>query len=238
MSKKNKVKNSYIRNIGLLLIFTIASSTILLCSCGCNESCCCKLHLSLTIENIIIGLFSSSLLLLLMEIFQLVSDKHLYGYLEGKYIRTIITNVITNSDIVTTEKREEDLNDFQKKKFIDRNLIPIPGSRYVEILDYRNIGKDWKIDLKYFHHGIYEGTAEYHKYWENDGNKTIVKFTLTLNQFNLTTGSGSYKYVEKDDYGIYTFQVNENDKDEILVTYKNAIPSGLSEGYEKWKRTK
>lgn len=189
-------------------------------------------------ENIFIGLFSSTTLLLLLEIFNYFSDKELYSYLEGLYFRTIITDVIANSDIVKSEKRTEELSVDQKQQFIERGLWPIPGSRYVEIFPYREIGKDWKINLKYLHHGIYQGTAEYHKYWESNNEKTLVKFTLTLNQSNLTTGSGNYKYLERDDYGVYQFQLNEDDKDEILVSYKNTIPSGLAEGYEKWRRVK
>jgi hypothetical protein len=128
------------------------------------------------------------------------------------------------------------LNDEQVKKFKERNLIPIPGSRYVEILGYRDIGKNWEIELKYLYHGIYKGKAQYHKYWGNYGDSTIVNFTLILNIPNLTTGSGNYKYLEIEDYGIYEFQVNESNKTEILIEYKNTIPSGLSEGYEKWQR--
>ena len=215
----------------------LISSLSLFLTCDCNESCCCNIHLSSTFKNIIIGLISSAFLLLLNEFFQYRSDRKLFGHLEGEYSRTIITDVIANSDIVKTEKREEDLTDDQRQAFLKRNLQPIKGSRYVEILGYRDIGKDWKIKLRYLHHGIYEGTAEYHKYWGTYGEKTEVKFNLTLNQSNLTTGAGNYKYVEKDDYGIYSFQINEDDKSEILVTYKNTIPSGLAEGYEKWKRT-
>lgn len=230
------MKNPFIKNIALMLTVILISSLVLLLSCDCNESCCCNFHLSSTWKNIIIGLISSALLLLLSEIFRLRSDRKL-GYLAGEYSRTIITDVIANSDIVTTEKREEDLNDDQRKLFSERNLIPIKGSRYVEVGGYQAIGKDWRIKLKYLYNGIYDGTAEYHKYWGTYGDKTVVKFTLTLNQSNLTTGGGNYKYIEKDDYGIYSFQVNEDDKTEILVTYKNTIPSGLAEGYEKWKRT-
>lgn len=230
------MKNPYTRNILLQIGLTVITIIVLLLNCRCNEICCSNLHLSSTWENIIIGLLSSLILLLLIEIFQMFSDKLLYGYLEGKYSRTIITDVIANSDIVNGEKRTEDLNDEQVKEFKARNLNPIPGSRYVEILGYRDIGKDWVIELKYLYHGIYKGTAQYHKYWGNYGDPAIVNFTLILNIPNSTTGSGNYKYMEIEDYGTYEFQVNENNKTEILVEYKNTIPSGLSEGYEKWQR--
>ena len=229
------MKNPFHRNIIWLTALCIISISFLLFSCE-NNSCNSGLHLSPKVENIIIGVFSSSLLLLLVEIIQWFSDKKIYGYLKGEYLRTIITDVIANNDIVTNKKREEELNEEERKRFEERGLRPIPGSRYVEILPYREIGKDWRIKLKYLHNGIYDGTADYHKYWLGNGELTKVKFTLTLNKSNVTTGSGNYKYVDRDDFGIYSFQINENQKDEILVTYKNTIPSGLAEGYEKWKR--
>lgn len=227
------MRNPYKRNI-LLQLTLIGISTL-----GLNYSFKYLIkddHLYSIIENIIIGLFSSAVLLFLIEILQMISDKRRYGYLEGIYKRTIITDVIANSDIVKGEKRTEELSDEQKKRFEAIGLIPIPGSRYVEVKRYHEIGKNWQINLKYLYHGIYEGIAEYHKYWENNGNSTMVKFTMTLNPSNLTAGNGNYKYIERDDYGEYKFQVNENDDTEILVEYKNVIPNGLSEGYEKWKR--
>lgn len=119
-----------------------------------------------------------------------VSDRITYGYLEGKYVRTIITDVIENSDIVTNKKRTEELNENEISQFKAIGLIPIPGSRYAEIFPYRELGKDWKISLTYLHHGTYEGVADYHRYWEApQGGVTKVKFTLTVNKSNITTGS-------------------------------------------------
>lgn len=234
---KTLLRNPFIRNIILQFLLVIISIFTLAKKCSCNESCCCNFHLSSTMENIVIGLLSASILLLLFEIFQMLFDKVLYGYLEGKYNRTIITDSIANSDIVKGEKRTEDLTADQKRQFAERKLQPIPDSRYVEVLGYRDIGKDWIIELKYLYHGIYEGTAEYHKYWETPyGQPTKVKFKLTLSIPNVSIGTGNYKYLEREDYGIYDFQVNASDSTEILVLYKNSIPSGLSEGYEKWHR--
>jgi hypothetical protein len=234
------MKNPYKRNIALLTIIIILSSIVLSIVCPCNESCCSNIHLSETILNIIIGLISSSILLLIVEYFQFLQDRKL-GYLQGIYSRTIIANLIENTPFIDNEKREEELTDVQRSKFKEKNLSPLPGSRYVEIDDYKSLGKDLIIKIKYLHHGIYEGTAEYFKYWEPTqpfGQKTIVKFTLTLNISNLSTGEGSYKYVEYDDYGIYSIQINDEDKSEILVIFKNTIPNGLSAGFEKWKRIK
>jgi hypothetical protein len=231
------VKNPFKRNILLLAFLIIIWTFALTIKCNCNESCCSSFHFSTTIENILIGLLSSSILLLLMELFQMLSDKWLYGYLEGQYERTIITQVLGNNDIAKGGTRTENLSDSQKKEFHEiGGLRPIPGSRYAEIISYSEIGKNWRIKLRYNYHGIYLGTAEYHNYNGQYGDSTIVKFNLALNLSNPTTGSGNYKYREIDDYGTYSFQVNADDKTEILVEYKNTIPSGLAEGYEKWKR--
>jgi hypothetical protein len=232
------MRNPFKRNITLLISIIILCCLILSVGCSCNESCCSNIHLSGTVSNLLVGLISSTILLLLVELFQFLQDRK-YGYLKGIYSRTVIAHLIENTDFVTCEKREEELTEEQKQKFEERNLSPIKGSRYVEINDYKSLGKDLIIELKYLYHGIYEGKAEYFKYWEQPfDQKTLVKFTLTLNISNLSTGAGSYKYVEYDDYGIYSFQINDNDKSEILVTFKNTIPNGLSEGYEKWKRLK
>lgn len=231
------MKNPYYINFAWLSAIAMMSGLLLFFSYNSNISCNC-VHLSTIWEKIIIGLFYSSILLLLNELVQFISDQVNYGYLKGEYVRTIIADVIEKSDIVKNKKRAEELDEEEIKQFEKRGLRPIPGSRYVEIFPYKEIGKDWRIKLKYLHHGTYEGIADYHRYWQGTGEVTKVKFTLTLNKSNLTTGSGNYKYIEQDDYGIYSFQVNANDKDEILVIYKNTIPSGLAEGYEKWKRIK
>ena len=230
------MRNPYYTNFVWLSVLVIITSLILFFPYGlCN---CCEQLPTISV-NILIGLFSSSILLLLNEFIQFISDKIKYGYLKGKYSRTIIAEDIETSDIVKNKnkKRAEDFKEEEEMKELkEKRRSPIPHSRYLELLGYREIGKDWRIKLKYLHHGIYEGIADYNKYWGNYGDVAKVKFTLTLNKSNTTTGSGNYKYIEQDDYGIYSFQVNANDKDEILVTYKNTIPSGLAEGYEKWRR--
>lgn len=223
------MKNPYKINIAWLSSIVILTLLLLLSSCDSNIFPCC-LHLSPIAEKIIIGFLYSSILLLLAELIQFISDQKNYGYLKGDYSRTIITDVLPNN------KREENLNQSEKDELTKNFKKALPGSRFVELLYYKKIGQNWRIKLKYLHHGIYEGIAEYHKYWEGNSECTKVKFTFTLNKGNLTTGSGNYKYIERDDYGTYIFQVNENDKNEILVSFKNTIPSGLAEGYEKWKR--
>lgn len=233
------MKNPFLRNIFWLSLVLIITGVLILFSCEC-KCCNCITHFSSNTLNVIIGLFSSALLLLLLETISYYTDKSIYDFLEGEYKRTIITDVIENSHLSKGVIREENLTDDQRKEFEKIGQRPIKGSKYVELIGYREIGKDWRIKLTYLHHGIYEGVAEYNNSWDKDkyGQSTEVKFTLTLNPSNITTGAGNYKYVECEDYGLYSFQVNESDKNEIVVTYQNTIPSGLAAGYEKWKRVK
>ena len=228
--------NPFYRNFIWLGILTVFTGSILFLSCTC-EYCSCCAHISSLTQNIIIGIFSSSVLLLLNELINYLSDKNKYGFLEGTYERTIITDVLELQPKIN-KKRTDELDENEIKMLVNKGLRPIPDSKYVELIGYREIGKNWRIQLNYLHNGAYEGTADYHAYWADYGTKTSVKFTLTLNPSNITTGAGNYKYVEREDYGIYSFQVNEADRNEILVTYHNTIPSGLSQGFEKWKRLK
>lgn len=229
------MNNPFYRNFIWLGILTIFSGSILFLSCIC-EYCDCYAHISSLTQNIIIGFFSSSLLLLLNELVNFISDKNKYGFLEGTYERKIITDVLELQPNIT-KKRTDELTEDEIKSLRKNGCEPIPNSKYVELFDYINIGKDWRIHLKYLYGGTYEGTADYHAYWKKEyGSKAIVKFTLTLNPSNITTGAGNYKYLEQEDFGIYSFQINEEDKNEILITYKNTIPSGLAQGYEKWRR--
>ena len=99
------------------------------------------------------------------------------------------------------------------------------------------------IKLKYLFHGIYSGTVEYYDHKKNNSKeshieKNTAKFTFNLNLGNKMIGTGSYKYIQTDDYGKYEFQVDEDDNNRIVVSYENTIPSGLANGYEIWEKTK
>lgn len=227
-------KNPFFRNITWLAALSFLS---LICVIIKYYFCENPSDLIDILNNLILSIFSSSVLLLLNETIQYFFDQKLYGFLNGQYERTIITNVIENNLVLKNKNREEEITTSEeRKKLQSHGLRAIEGSRYLELEDYKKLGKDWKIELKYLHNGIYEGEGEYNKYWKNSGESTKVKFTLTLDKNNILIGNGSYKYLEVDDYGIYHFQVNADDKSEILVTYKNTIPNGLAEGYEKWKK--
>lgn len=228
------MNNPFYRNFIWLGALTGITGILLLLSCTYE---CCEYFANIfsLAQNITIGIFSSSLLLLLNELVSFISDRNKYGFLEGTYSRKIIADVLELQSNINC-KRTDELKPEEIKSLREKDLEPIPDSKYVELLGYRKIGIEWRIHMKYLHNGTYEGEADYHAYWKTYGTKTTVKFTMTLNPSNITTGAGNYKYLEKDDYGIYSFQVNAEDKNEILVTYHNTIPSGLAQGYEKWQR--
>ena len=76
--------NPFYRNFIWLGILTVFTGSILFLSCTC-EYCSCCAHISSLTQNIIIGIFSSSVLLLLNELVNYLSDKNKYGFLEGEY---------------------------------------------------------------------------------------------------------------------------------------------------------
>jgi hypothetical protein len=228
------MKNPFYRNFIWLGIISAITGIVLFISCtyDCRE---CFVIISSLTQNIIIGFFSSSILLLLNELVNFFADRNKYGFLEGTYSRKIIADILELQPDIN-KKRTDELTSTEIEILLKRGFEPIPDSKYIEIIGYREIGKEWRIKLKYLHNGTYEGIADYHAYWLTYGTKTTVRFTLTLNTSNITTGSGNYKYLDKDDYGIYSFYVNGEARNEILVTYYNTIPSGLAQGYEKWER--
>ncbi len=198
-------------------------------------SCCCGhyyFQFRPRIENILLGILSSAVLLLFVEIINWIVDRKKYGFLNGKYRKTIITQVNSNhqrsSDIADTQTKETN----EKIKFL-------PDS-YYHRLDYYECDKVfYYTKLNYQYHGIYTGYVEYYDGNWKEGNmkKNQARITININPANIMTGSGSYKYVNLDDFGSYELHVDDENINRIIVNYKNTLPSGLAEGYEIWERT-
>ncbi|MBS1773866.1 MAG: hypothetical protein JST82_13485 [Bacteroidetes bacterium] len=164
------------------------------------------------LDGLLLGVLSSVFLLLFIEIINWYRDKRLYGFIKGKYKRISIYQ--------TNENDARGNND----------------TIYSELEYYKSI--DWDIHLKYHYNGIYTGTAEYYNHSSSDNKKTLVSITLNLNTANRMIGEGSYKYISKNDFGIYSFHVDNDNHNRIILTYKNTIPSGLARGYEIWEKVK
>lgn len=229
------MKNPYYFNFMWLSLIIIILGAILLLSCCCGDYC---FLFKPRTENILIGIFSSAILLLLVEIIQFSIDQTKYSFLKGTYFRESIAGIneggVRSSDIIKDER---------EKREKGANIRFINDSCYHELLYYECDKVKYFIKLNYLFHGIYSGTVEYYDHINSKPKEGVIKkttanFTFNLNLANKMIGTGSYKYVQKDDYGKYEFQIDEENKNRIIVSYENTIPSGLSKGYEIWKKIK
>ena len=225
------LKNPFKINFIWLGTIILLLGAVLLVSCGCGEYC---FNFRSRTENILLGIFSSAILLFFNELLNYIIDIRRYGFLHGKYKRTIITQ-LNNGGVRSSEIRDAD----QIER--NENVKFITDSCYHYLSYYKCESVNYFIELKYQYNGIYTGYAEYfdHKsgnWKENRMLKVKTVITLNLNLANKMTGSGSYKYSQVDDFGRYEFQVDDENYDRIIANYKNTAPSGLSEGYEIWEK--
>ncbi|HEV8083571.1 MAG TPA: hypothetical protein VGP55_10235 [Chitinophagaceae bacterium] len=164
----------------------------------------------------------------------LLVDKWKYGFLKPQYRRKFITQ--KNDEGLRSSKisNKGQIEASENVKFLD-------DSFYHELKYYNWEQIDYFIKLKYHYHGIYTGTIEYMDHTKSDWrNNKIIKIealiTFNLNLANKMTGVGSYKYFNRDDFGKFDFQIDEQNLNRIIAKYENTIPSGLSEGYEIWEK--
>jgi hypothetical protein len=239
------MKNPYYTNFIWLSVIITVLGTILLCKCCCCEVYCFE-FLPRT-ENILLGIFSSAILLLIFELINYVMDRKKYGFIEGVYYRKAIyqvnenrlrgSEIPTNRDDIDEKRRERmDLLETKGERYSDDSI-------YHELIYQKCTDIKYSIRLSYKFQGMYSGTAEYFLHDSYSGRwqdrsiaKTKVAITLNINLGNKMTGEGSYKYVNKDDFGKYEFQIDDENSDRIIVYYRNTLPSGLSEGFEIWEK--
>lgn len=238
------MKNPFITNFLWLSFVIILFSIPLLCSTPCGHYC---FSFKPRTENIFLGILSSAILLLFIEIINFIYDRKKYGFLSKNYKRVLITQKnngdLRSSDILKEIIEEDKRKKAREKKEKDECIRFINDSCYHELLYYNCNQVDYLIQLDYHYHGIYTGFVEYFDHekgnWkENKMEKIKAKVTLNLNTANKMTGSGSYKYLNCDDFGRYEFQIDEQNPNRIIVSYCNTIPSGLAEGYEVWEKYK
>lgn len=178
-------------------------------------------------DHIVTGLFYSAVILLINEIAQYFRDRRTLGVLRGEYER------VEKYEKIEKGLRAEDLTSERKVELRKSGREAVNGTSYTKFR--YGIGPAWTIKLNYHHSGLYTGTVKYPKYWGNKEESTDVKITLKLND-GINTGSGTYSYMEKHDYGTYSFQIREQDYNKIIVKYQNVVPSGIVEGYEVWQK--
>ncbi|MCW3106256.1 MAG: hypothetical protein JWQ09_762 [Segetibacter sp.] len=228
------MKNPYHFNFKWLIPTTVILGFFMLGPCLTDDLC---FTLRPRTENILLGILSSAILLLAIEFLNFRVDKWKFGFLKGKYKKQIITQ--KNDDGISSSLIGSESKALKEEK---ENIKFLHDTCYHELLYYNCDEEIYLTELNYQYQGIYTGTVEYLDHttsdWKN-GRITKIKATVTLNLNlgNRMTGSGSYKYFDKDDFGKFEFQVDEQDNSRIIVSYKNTIPSGLAEGYEVWIKT-
>ena len=239
------MKNPYFTNFIWLSVIITVLAAILLCNCYCCGKYCFE-FLPRT-ENILLGVFSSAILLLFIEFINYVIDKKKYGFIEGVYYRKAIYQV--NKDRLRGSVILGDITDKEQRRQKRIDIIEKKGERYSldtiyhELIYQKCADIKYSISLSYKFQGMYSGTAEYFLHDSDDGRwqdrsiaKTKAAITLNINLGNIMTGVGSYKYINTDDFGKYEFQIDDQNTNRIIVYYKNTLPSGLSEGYEIWEK--
>lgn len=196
MSKYNK------NLIWLGITFSFFSTILLVFSCPCEYSDILK--------NILIGLISSLLLLILIEIRDLVKDSNTFGILAGKYNRIEIYQV-----------------DHDKK--VDSKYISMMG-------DYNREGVETKITLQYKGEREYYFEAEYFEgkvlahFFINQTNLKIGK-----GHYQYIEKKENYKNTMPD-IGHHEIQIDETNPKRLYIFHHNLVPSGLADGYEIWER--
>lgn len=225
------MKNPYYINFIWLGVIILLLSGLLFCSCCCSQY---YFEFKPRTENILLGLLSSAYLLMFVEIINWIIDKNKFGFLNGKYKKTLITQV--NQDGLRSNAIQ-DANDRELKE-----KVKYISDTCYHRLDYYECNKvEYRTILEYQYHGIYKGYVEYfdHKNgdWKNNSFvKVRAKITISLNLANKMTGTGSYKYSNQDDFGKYEIYVDDENNSRIIVNYENTLPSGLAKGYEIWER--
>ena len=207
------MKNPFIINSLWLGIIVMLCSVILIGECQCCH------NYNETFRNVIIGVLSSALLLLLVEVILFIRDFLKFSFLAGKYKRLEIYQINENR-IRWTKDESIEINgkQFEYKK----------DSCYHRLAFYDELSNRKKIKLEYLFNGKYSGTVEY--------DEGTTKISITLDSTNEMQGKGTYQYTNRRDLGTYEVQIDKINTKRIYLYYKNTIPSGLAEGYEIWEK--
>ena len=158
------------------------------------------------LKDILIGVFSSILLLLIFELREYINDKRKYGHLSGSYFRTDIYEVDHTATINT---RYKSLN--ERYKAVNTNIV----------IQYKG-------DRQYVFEADYEEGRKKGVIFVDEQNLKIA-----TGHYQYISKKPGYIL---PDIGDYRFQVDELDNKKIFVFFSNSIPSGLAEGYEVWVR--
>jgi len=159
-------------------------------------------------DNLLVGTVSSSLVVAILEIVDIIRDRSQYRFLVGKYQRTRICNKL------------------------DKNL----GDGIYDDITQRYNEKKVKLDLElsYFGDGKYKGTAGYE---EGVAAVTFILDPVNphtgIGSYQYLSKYGTYPM---PDHGTYRIQVDSQDRSRIYVYFQNSIPTGVAAGYEIWEK--
>lgn len=157
-------------------------------------------------RNVLFNIFSSVIVILIIELIVLFRDWFKYSSLQGTYRRIKIFSV--------DEKKEAD------SKYVDMSQTYIDNKVNPEIY------------LGYVGDGKYQGYAFYDK---GEKGKTKITLQRDLENTMIGTGTYQYFDKAIIDLGTYSFQVDLNKKT-LYIFYSNLLPSGLTKGYEIWEK--
>lgn len=165
------------------------------------------------LENIALGVFSSALVVLLLELFILFSNRDKTKYLAKEY---------------------KQAKEYKRVAIFAVDHEATSGSKYKK-LDYSKVDAKIKIKrISFWDEYEFSGEVTY----ENGP----AKFQIRLSETNPNYGEGIYEYdnPEKEDVGTYKL-IRSNiteDKTRLYIYYSNLIGNGLAEGYEIWEADK
>lgn len=159
-------------------------------------------------RNIFIGIFSSSVVVLIIELISFLRDWLKYSTLRGTYKRRVITNRL---DQRTPDSIYEDMT----AKYNQININPT-------------------IELKYKGEGEYAGIV----YYEEGTAKITINLNQDnpntgTGTYQYIEKKPGYKM---PDLGTYKVQVDMTNNKIIYIYYSNVLQNGLASGYEIWEK--
>ena len=159
-------------------------------------------------ENILIGILTSSFVVLFIETITFLKISSRYSFLNKDYKRLEIYNKLD-------EKKNDKIYENITPRYSEKNVSPL-------------------IKIKNYGEGRFGGTA----YYEEGKVEFEIFLDQTNPSFGFGTYQYLHKSKgnEMPDFGKWELIRDKVDKERIYIYYKNIAPSGLAEGYEVWER--
>jgi low affinity Fe/Cu permease len=163
--------------------------------------------INLTAESILIGLLTSTTVVLFIETITFLKNTSRYSYFNRDFKRLEIYNKLS-------ERRNDKIYEDITPRYNEKNV-------------------NTSIKVKHCGEGRFVGTAYYEEgkvEFEIFLDQTNPSYGLGSYQYIHKT-----KGYEMPDFGKLELIRDKVDKEKIYIYYKNIVPSGLAEGYEVWE---